>query len=76
MFTFLMNITYLVNYINHPNFSILSVSNNSIKGNIKFFLYKQWRHTWREELQLHSFLTLAIDEGEQSVSHTGGHIEY
>ena len=40
MCIFLMNITYLTNYFNHPNFSILSASNNSIKGNVKFFLYK------------------------------------
>jgi len=36
MFTFVMNITYLQNYINHPNFSILSVYKNSIKVKLSF----------------------------------------
>ena len=40
LFTFLINITHLLNYINHPNFSILSASNNSIKVKVTFSLYK------------------------------------
>ena len=35
-----MTVTYLLNYINHPNFSILSASNNSIKVKVTFSLYK------------------------------------
>ena len=40
MLTFFMNIMYLLNYINHPNFSILSVSNNSIRVKFTFSLYQ------------------------------------
>ena len=49
MFTFLMNIMYLLNYINHPNFSILVAPNNSIKVKVKFYLYKPKRHTGQVE---------------------------
>jgi len=62
-----MNTTYLLNYINHPNLSILSASNNSIKVKVKFYLYKPKRHTGQVEVQLHSFLNMAIDEGKLSV---------
>jgi hypothetical protein len=51
LFTFVMNIMYLLNYINHPNFSILVASNNCIKVNVKFSLYKPWRYTGRVEVQ-------------------------
>jgi hypothetical protein len=36
---------------NHPNFSILIASNNCIKVNVKFSLYKPWRYTGRVEVQ-------------------------
>jgi hypothetical protein len=45
MFPFWMNIMYLLNYNNHPTFSILSCSNSSINVKVKFSLYMQWRHT-------------------------------
>jgi len=35
-------------------------------------LYEPKRHIGRGEVQLHSFYTLAIDEGKLSVLHTGG----
>ena len=63
MFRYVMNVMYLLNYINHPNFSILSASNNSINVKVKFYLYKPERHTGHIQVQLHSFLTLVIEEG-------------
>jgi hypothetical protein len=36
MFTFVMNITYILNYIKHPNFSILCAYKNSIKVKLSF----------------------------------------
>jgi hypothetical protein len=66
MFKFLMNITYLLNYTDQPNFSILSASNNSIKVKVKIYLYKPKRYK-QVEVQLHSFLNLAIDEGKLSI---------
>ena len=51
MFIFFMNIIYLLNYINHPNFSILSASNYSVKVKFKFSLYKPRRHRGRVQAQ-------------------------
>jgi len=51
MLTFFMNIMYLLNYINLPNFSIPSASNNSIKVKVKFSLYKPWRHTGQVQVK-------------------------
>ena len=34
-------------------------------------IYRQWRHTGVTEVQLHSFLTSALDEGERRVSIPG-----
>jgi hypothetical protein len=72
MYTFLMNITYLLNYITHPNFSIVNAYTNSVKVKVKFYLYKPKRHTGRVEVQLHSFLNLAIDKRKLSVLRPGG----
>jgi len=59
-----MNIMYLLNYINYLNLSNLSAYKNSTKVKVKFFPYKPRRNIGQEEVQLHSFLTLAIDAGK------------
>jgi len=59
-----MNIMYILNYINSPNFSNLSAYKNSTKVKRRFSPYKPRRNIEQEELQLHSFLTLAIDAGK------------
>jgi len=59
-----MNIMYLLNYINYPNFFNLSAYKNSTKVKVKFSPYKPQRNTGQEEVQLHPFLTVAIDAGK------------